>query len=132
MALPMDHRGFVIVEEPGAASSASGVPSGLQSLTQVYSTGSALETPPGDLGYFEHSIAKKGKKIQVFVKLFEVETDARLDRGKTIGTITVRNGKDILMCAHSGYSSDTQPGRLCLNTEKWNGLTLSKLLTKVQ
>lgn len=131
MALPMDDGEFVIVEAPGATPNASGMLSGPRPLPQVYSTGPALETPPGDLGYFQHSLAKKGKKIQVFVKLFEVEADARLDRGKTIGTITVRNGKDILMCAHSGYCSGTQPERLCLNTEKWNGLALNHLARQI-
>lgn len=56
----------------------------------------ALEEARGDLGHFEHSLAKKGTKIAVYVMVMEIETGFRLDKSKTIGTITTKNSNKIL------------------------------------
>ncbi|KAI0476651.1 hypothetical protein F4859DRAFT_513981 [Xylaria cf. heliscus] len=76
----------------------------------------------GDLGYFEHRLAKKGTKIQVYVKVVEVETGIKLDKSKTLGTVTTKNSTKILMSAHSGYSTGLKREYNCLDTKKWNKL----------
>ncbi|KAI0456207.1 hypothetical protein F5B21DRAFT_522948 [Xylaria acuta] len=78
----------------------------------------------GDLGLFEHSLAKKGTKIQVYVKVLEIETGIKLDKSKTIGTIATKNSGKVLMSAHSGYSSGQKREDYCLDTSKWNTLAL--------
>ncbi|KAI0196475.1 hypothetical protein F4808DRAFT_474037 [Astrocystis sublimbata] len=74
----------------------------------------------GDLGLFDHYIAKRGTKIEVFIKVQEVDTAMRLDKSKTIGTMTTRNNGAILMSAHSGYTTRPNREEKCLDTNKWN------------
>ncbi|KAI0976346.1 hypothetical protein F4678DRAFT_221474 [Xylaria arbuscula] len=78
----------------------------------------------GDAGYHEHSLAKKGKKIEVFVKIMEIDTGIKMDRSKTIGTIATRNSNKILKVAHSGYSVNEHRSDICLDTARWNMLAL--------
>ncbi|KAJ8126715.1 hypothetical protein O1611_g6922 [Lasiodiplodia mahajangana] len=87
----------------------------------------------GDLGYFEHSLGKKGQKILVFKTIMEIDTGAKMDKSKTIGTISTRNGDGILMSAHSGYSSgQNREETACLDTAKWNHLALHHLAQQVR
>ncbi|TRX94418.1 hypothetical protein FHL15_004573 [Xylaria flabelliformis] len=83
-----------------------------------------LEVRHGDLGFFDHSLAKRGTKIEVYVKILEIETGTRLDRSKTIGTITTKNSGNIIMTAHSGYTTGPKREEDCLDTYKWNRLAL--------
>ncbi|KAI0873345.1 hypothetical protein GGS24DRAFT_464146 [Hypoxylon argillaceum] len=85
----------------------------------------------GDLGYFEHSLAKKGTFIQVFRKVLEIDTGIRMDKSKTLGTISVKNGGTILMAAHSGYSTGQKREEGCLETKKWNYLALHHLAKQI-
>ncbi len=97
-------------------------PAGLHAPTN------ASEDRRGDIGYYEHSLAKKGKKIEIFVKVMEIDTGIKLDKSKTIGTITTKNSDKILMTARSGYSTGEKRDNCCLDTNKWNSLTLSEYL----
>ncbi|KAI0541791.1 hypothetical protein GGR58DRAFT_386989 [Xylaria digitata] len=91
-----------------------------------------IEDGQGDVGYFEHVLAKKGKRIEVYVKLLEFDTGVRMDKSKTIGTITRKNCNKILMCAHSGYSNGpTREEAYCLDTKKWNSLALHHLAKQI-
>ncbi|KAJ2984187.1 hypothetical protein NUW58_g6123 [Xylaria curta] len=92
---------------------------------------STTEGQCGDLGQLEHSLGKKGRKIQVWMKMMEIDTGVKMDPAKTIGTITARNYNKILMCAHSGYSAG--PGRedQCLDTAKWNHLALHHMAKQI-
>lgn len=81
----------------------------------------------GDTGYKTYKVAKKGRKIEVFVKVLEVDTGISMDKGKTIGIITAKNDESILMCAHSGYSTGPMRQEKCLDTQKWNLLALRKM-----
>ncbi|KAF2971370.1 hypothetical protein GQX73_g2233 [Xylaria multiplex] len=92
----------------------------------------SLSDGQGDVGDFEHYLAKKGKSIQVYVKIAEIDTGMRMDKSKTIGTITRKNCNDILMCAHSGYSTGvTGEDSCCLDTKKWNSLALHHLAKQI-
>ncbi|KAH8167740.1 hypothetical protein CIB48_g526 [Xylaria polymorpha] len=92
----------------------------------------ALEEARGDLGHFEHSLAKKGTKIAVYVMVMEIETGFRLDKSKTIGTITTKNSNKILMTAHSGYSTGLKrENSSCLDTNKWNYLALHHIAKQI-
>lgn len=82
----------------------------------------------GDVGYYEHSLGKKGTRIQVFKKILDIDTGVKMDKGKTIGTISEMNSDRILMCAHSGYSTDPKREAHCLNTQRYNSLALSTYL----
>jgi hypothetical protein len=103
--------------------------SGNRSLGELNTSNNPPAYRDGDAGYFEHSLAKKGQKIQVFVKILEIDTGVRMDRSKTIGTISVKNGGTILMSAHSGYSSGQKREEYCLDTKRWNFLALRMSLT---
>ncbi|RWA10651.1 hypothetical protein EKO27_g4450 [Xylaria grammica] len=98
----------------------------------------AAQTPSneqrGDAGFFEHFLAKKGKKIEIYAKIFEANTGVKLDRGKTIGTITRKNDDTVLMCAVSGYSAGAKEDPLspCLDTKKWNRLCLHHLAKQIK
>ncbi|KAI8948274.1 hypothetical protein F4801DRAFT_467681 [Xylaria longipes] len=85
----------------------------------------------GDLGLFEHTLAKKGSKIQVYIKVLEIETGVKLDRSKTIGTITTKNSGKILMSANSGYSTGPKRENSCLDTNKWNLIALHHIAKKI-
>ncbi|KAI1742113.1 hypothetical protein F4680DRAFT_464065 [Xylaria scruposa] len=85
----------------------------------------------GDLGFYEHSMAKKGTKIQIFVQTVEIDTGMRLDKSKTIGTITTKNSSSILMAAHSGYSAGSNREDSCLDTKKWNHLALRHVAKQI-
>ncbi|KAI0857950.1 hypothetical protein F4860DRAFT_527473 [Xylaria cubensis] len=89
------------------------------------------EVRHGDLGFFEHSLAKRKTKIEVYVKIFEIETGTRLDRSKTIGTITTKNSSKILMSAHSGYTTGPKREDECLDTKKWNHLALRHVAKQI-
>jgi hypothetical protein len=88
---------------------------------------SSDEVVNGDLGWHRHWIAKKGKKIQIFALIREVDTGIPMDRSKTVGTIMSKNNKKVLMVAHSGYSTGQGREKGCLDTAKWNALALSTL-----
>ncbi|KAI0551068.1 hypothetical protein F4679DRAFT_582846 [Xylaria curta] len=85
----------------------------------------------GDLGFYEHSLAKKGTKIQIYVRTREVDTGMRLDKSKTIGTITTKNSSNIMMTAHSGYSTGSKREDSCLDTKKWNALALRHIAKQI-
>ncbi|KAI1755333.1 hypothetical protein F4782DRAFT_551599 [Xylaria castorea] len=86
----------------------------------------------GDFGFSEHFLGKKGTKIQVYVKVLEIETGIRLDKSKTIGTITTKNSSKILMAAHSGYSTGPKREDICLDTNKWNYLALHNIARQIK
>ncbi|KAI1172950.1 hypothetical protein F4777DRAFT_581420 [Nemania sp. FL0916] len=82
----------------------------------------------GDAGYYEHYLAKKGCTIQVYKRVLEINTGGvRMDRHKTVGTISIKNSEKVLMSAHSGYTSRPERENLCLDTQKWNSLALHNL-----
>ncbi|KAI1423540.1 hypothetical protein F5Y12DRAFT_798239 [Xylaria sp. FL1777] len=126
----MDDSEFVIVEDAvgnrGVSKSPYLIPpAGLDSPMNTSAD------QQGDHGYYEHSIAKKGKKIEIFVKVMEINAGIKMDKSKTIGTITTRNGRKILMTAHSGYSTNENCDKRCLDTKKWNFLALHHLAKQI-
>ncbi|KAI0103872.1 hypothetical protein GGR51DRAFT_561526 [Nemania sp. FL0031] len=101
--------------------------------TEAPKTPSTPADQNGDLGYFEHSLAKKGRKILVYQKILEIDTGIKMDKSKTTGTISIKNSNAILMSAHSGYSSGGSGDEsACLNTAKWNHLALHHLAKQVR
>jgi len=86
---------------------------------------SSDEVADGDFGWHRHWIAKKGKKIQIFTLVMEVDAGISMGRSKTVGTIMCKNNNKVLMVAHSGYSTSQGREEGCLDTAKWNALALS-------
>ncbi|KAI1120517.1 hypothetical protein F5Y10DRAFT_289612 [Nemania abortiva] len=122
-------REFVITQSTGA----SIIPSTSYTISPdpLSMSKPISEDQNGDVGYFEHWLAKKGSKIQVFKKILEIDTGVRMDKSKTTGTISVRNGGRILMSAHSGYSTGPDREKNCLDTAKWNHLALNHIAKQV-
>jgi hypothetical protein len=85
----------------------------------------ASDDAPSDLGYRPCKLAKKGQILEVYVKVFEINTGVRLDRSKTVGVISANNDDTVLMSAHSGYTAGPRRDDRCLDTAKWNNLALS-------
>ncbi|KAI1277564.1 hypothetical protein F5Y07DRAFT_407150 [Xylaria sp. FL0933] len=110
MAQPMHKGEFVVVE---------------------HAMGDADHEHRGDEGYSGHYLAKRGKKIEIFAKIMEIDTAVKMDRSKTIGTIMVKNGNKILKVAHSGYSTNETRSESCLNTERWNLLALHHVARQI-
>ncbi|KAI0805194.1 hypothetical protein GGR55DRAFT_282044 [Xylaria sp. FL0064] len=110
MAQPMHNGEFVVVE---------------------HGMGDADQEHRGDEGYSGHYLAKKGKKIEIFAKIMEVDTAVKMDRSKTTGTIMVKNSNKILKVAHSGYSTNETRSESCLNTERWNLLALHHVARQI-
>ncbi|KAI0393128.1 hypothetical protein F5Y17DRAFT_459237 [Xylariaceae sp. FL0594] len=88
---------------------------------------SSMEASVSDLGFNTHWIAKKGKKIQIFTVMLELDTGVLMDKSKTVGTIMSKNNSNVLMAAHSGYSTGPSRDEGCLDTAKWNGLALNHM-----
>jgi hypothetical protein len=85
-----------------------------------------IESVQPDLGYLPFKMGKKGRKIQVFLPTLEVDTGVPLHASKTIGLITSRHEKMVLMTAQSGWSTGPKRDERCLDTSKWNHLALRK------
>ncbi|KAI0512714.1 hypothetical protein F5B22DRAFT_657574 [Xylaria bambusicola] len=89
-----------------------------------------LEAESG-FGYHEHFLARSGRMIQVYKKVMEVDVGCKLDKAKTIGTIIAKNSPEILMVAHSGYTSNAWSHNKCLDTKKWNQLALHHVAREI-
>ncbi|KAI1306561.1 hypothetical protein F5Y03DRAFT_405890 [Xylaria venustula] len=77
----------------------------------------SIQSQRGDTGYHEHFLAKKGKKIEVFQKIKEIDTGIKMDKFKTIGTISAKNSDQILKPSksvlYSQGTSETHQEDLC-------------------
>ncbi|KAI0143518.1 hypothetical protein GGR57DRAFT_507997 [Xylariaceae sp. FL1272] len=97
-------------------------------------TGAAFDLQqltPGDLGHMCLKLAKKGKYIQVYAMVMEINTGVALHPSKTLGIITSRHNPTILMSAQSGWSTGPQRDALCLDTHEFNGLALNHLAAQL-
>ncbi|KAI1267443.1 hypothetical protein F5Y18DRAFT_337952 [Xylariaceae sp. FL1019] len=119
-------NGFVLVspneaqDEDGQQDVTAGAAFDLQQLT------------PGDLGHLRLKLAKKGKYIQVYALIMEINTGVTLHPSKTLGIITSKHSPTtVLMSAQSGWSTGPQRDDLCLDTNEYNGLALNHLAAQL-
>ncbi|KAJ3577283.1 hypothetical protein NPX13_g3286 [Xylaria arbuscula] len=84
-----------------------------------------------DLGYFEQYLVRDGSTYRFLRSDIAADTGTRLHK-KTIGSVSFRNGNEILMTAASGYVDNGATGNnRCLNTQKWNTLALRHIAKQI-
>ncbi|KAI1359737.1 hypothetical protein F5Y08DRAFT_344401 [Xylaria arbuscula] len=84
-----------------------------------------------DLGYFEQYLVRDGSTYRFLRSDIAADTGTRLHK-KTIGSVSFRNGNEILMTAASGYvDNGATSNNRCLNTQKWNTLALRHIAKQI-